>query len=373
MEAKIAIVPGDGIGREVADQAVKVLRAVGSRFGHRLVLPYALIGQDALQETGNSLPPETVKLCQESQGVLFGAIGGVLGSDTYKKVNTAQSMLDLRVALKLTCNLRPIWHIPALERRSPLKLEIFQGANFVFVREMTGGIIPSRPKGLWQGRHGRYAVNTTRFTEAKIVLAMRVAFELAMSRRRRLAIVAQNPPLEVSRLWRQIAMEMTPQYSQVEVSHWLPDAMAMQIIRDPKGLDVISVDELVTAGILSDAASVIMSSLGMPPSAELQVAVQDGTVDLKHCKGLYQPVHGSVPHRKGKDQVNPCATILSAALLLRHSLDLPHEAQAVEDAVEQVLVKGYRTYDVMEEGCTLVGTSRMGDLVAQQLKRPVIK
>ena len=359
MKFKLTVLPGDGVGPEVTDEAVKVLQATGERFGHKFDLNYGLVGGAAIDETGEALPKDTLKMCRRCDAVLLGAVGGPKWDDPLAKVRPEDGLLELRKGLGLFANLRPVRVFSMLSDSTNLKPEVIEGVDFIFVRELTGGLYFGRPKRRWQTSRGRRAVDSMAYSEQEIERIVRVGFELARGRRKKLVSVDKANVLESSRLWRQVTVEVAEQYPDIELEHMLVDACAMRLIQNPKYLDVI-VTENTFGDILTDEASMLAGSMGMLPSASL-AGVPQGGVGIF---GLYEPIHGSAPRRAGLNMANPVAIILSVAMMLRYSFALTREAQAVEAAVEQVLNEGYRTYDIMSEGKTKVGTREMGDLIA---------
>jgi len=359
MKFNIAVLPGDGIGPDVTSEAVKVMQSTGEKFEHQFDLQYGLMGGIAIDETGEALPGETMKMCKSARAVLLGAVGGPKWDDPKAKVRPEDGLLAIRKNLGLFANLRPVKVFPMLVNSTNLKPEVIEGVDFIFVRELTGGLYFGKPKKQWKTARGRQAVDSMAYSEQEIERIVRVGFELARTRKKKLISVDKANVLESSRLWRQVAMEVAEDYPDVELEHMLVDACSMRIIQNPKYLDVI-VTENTFGDILTDEASMLAGSMGMLPSASLAGVPQEGVA----ISGLYEPIHGSAPRRAGLNMANPIAIILSVAMMLRYSLGLVKEARAVETAVEQVLSAGYRTYDIMDEGKTKVGTKEMGDLIA---------
>ncbi len=359
MKFKLAVLPGDGIGPEVTSEAVKVLEATGARFGHKFDLSYGPMGGIAIDQTGEALPKETLKMCRSSQAVLLGAVGGPKWDDPQARTRPEDGLLALRKGLGLFANIRPVKVLPMLTDSSNLKPEVIEGVDFIFIRELTGGLYFGRPKRRWQTSRGRRAVDSMAYSEQEIERILRVGFELARGRLKKLISVDKANVLESSRLWRQVAIEVAEDYPDIELEHMLVDACAMRLIQNPKYLDVV-VSENTFGDILTDEASMLAGSMGMLPSASLAGVPQEGTGIF----GLYEPIHGSAPRRAGLNMANPMATILSVAMMLRYSFGLMKEAQNIEAAVEEVLNEGYRTYDIMAEGKTKTGTREMGDLIA---------
>ena len=359
MRFKLAVLPGDGIGRDVTTEAVKVLETVAGRFGHSFDMSYGLAGGAAIDETGTALPGDVLKMCRRADAVLLGAVGGPRWDDPRAKVHPEDGLLALRKGLGLFANLRPVKSFPVLVDSTNLKPEVIRGVDFIFVRELTGGLYFGRPKRQWRTSRGRRAVDSMVYSEQEIERIVRVGFELARRRKKKLISVDKANVLESSRLWRQVATEVAAEYPDVELEHMLIDACSMRIIQNPRYLDVL-VTENTFGDIVTDEASMLAGSMGMLPSASLAGVPREGV----KIPGMYEPIHGSAPRRAGLDMANPIATILSVAMMLRYSFALPGEAAAVEAAVDAVLDEGYRTYDIMDEGKTRVGTKEMGDLIA---------
>ena len=361
MEFDIAVLPGDGIGPEVITQAVKVLQVVGEKFGHKFHFHAGLVGGSAIDKQGMALSEETLKMCKQCDAVLFGAVGGPKWDNLQAKVHPEDGLLALRKELGLFANLRPVKVFPMLVNSTTLKPEVIEDVDLVIVRELTGGLYFGQPKKRWQTPEGRQAVDTLFYSEGEIERILRVGFELARSRSRKLISVDKANILESSRLWRQIAIELSAEYPDIELQHMLVDACAMRLIQRPADLDVMVMENMF-GDILTDEASMLAGSMGMLPSASL------AGIPKGKAFGMYEPIHGSAPRRAGKNMANPIATILSGAMMLRYSLGLESEAQAVENAVLAVLEEGYRTYDIMEEGKLRTGTSEMGDLITERIK-----
>ncbi len=359
MSFSIAVLPGDGVGAEVTAQAVKVMEAVGRRFGHEFILKSGKVGGAAIDELSTPLPDETYELCRSADAILFGAVGGPKWDGPDVEVRPEQGILAIRKGLDLFANLRPVKVVPAIVNSSPIKPEILRGVDMMVVRELTGGLYFGRPKKRWTTSRGRRGVDTLKYTEKEIERILRVGFELAMGRRKHLTSVDKSNVLESSRLWREIADELSGEYPDVELEHILVDNASMQIVSVPSRFDVI-VAENMLGDILTDEASVLSGSMGMLPSASLAglPGQQAGGVSL------YEPIHGTAPDIAGQDIANPIGSILSMALLLRYSLGLDEEAEAVEGAVEGVLAEGYRTRDIAGDGGDVVGTSVMGGVIA---------
>ncbi len=362
MKFDLAVLPGDGVGPEVTTEGIKVLQTTGSRFGHTFNLKYGLVGGVAIDKTGTALPEDTLKMCKRGDAVLLGAVGGPKWDDPKVKVHPEDGLLALRKGLGLFANLRPVKVYPALVDNTNLKPKVIDGVDFIFVRELTGGLYFARPKRQWQTSRGRRATDSMTYSEQEIERIVRVGFELARTRLQKLTSVDKANVLQSSRLWRQVAVEVAAGYPDVELEHMLVDACAMRLIQNPTYFDVL-VTENMFGDILTDEASMLAGSMGMLPSASLAEVPQEGV----NIFGMYEPIHGSAPRRAGLNMAYPTAIILSVAMMLRHSLSLMEEAKAIEAAVDEVLQQGYRTYDIMAEGKTKVGTKEMGDLIAERV------
>jgi 3-isopropylmalate dehydrogenase len=355
MEAKIAVIPGDGIGVEVTAEAQKVLAALAGARGHSFTFESGLLGGAAIDALGVPLPDETLALCRASDAILFGAVGGPKWDDPRATVRPEQGLLALRKELGLYANLRPVKLNPVLINASAIKPEVLQGTDLVVVRELTGGLYFGE-----RGRRddGNTAYDTMIYSVSEIERVVRVAFRLAAGRRKHVTSVDKANVLESSRLWRETAMRVAQDYPEITFENLLVDSCAMHLIRRPATFDVI-VTENMFGDILTDEASMLSGSMGMLPSASLA----EGRF------GLYEPIHGTAPDIAGKDLANPLAAILSAALLLRYSLGLEEEAAIVEAAVDRALAQGYRTPDIAEPGSETLGTRAMGDLIANLVAR----
>ena len=361
MEFNIAVLAGDGIGPEVIAEAVKVLQAVGENYGHEFHLRQGLIGGIAIDTLGTALNEETVNMCKQSDAILLGALGGPKWDDPKAKIHPEDGLLAIRKKCKLFANLRPVKVLPMLANSTNLKPEVIRGVDLIVIRELTGGLYYGQPKKQWRNSEGRQGVDTMAYSEVEIERIVRVGFELARTRLKKLTSVDKANVLQSSRLWRQIATEISADYPDIELEHMLVDACAMRFIQHPTEFDVL-VTENTFGDILTDEASMLAGSMGMLPSASL------AGIPRGRAFGLYEPIHGSAPRRAGQNLVNPIATISSVAMMLRYSFELDVEAQAIENAVVAVLEEGYRTYDIMAEGKIKVGTKEMGDLIAQRIK-----
>ncbi|MGD0779682.1 MAG: 3-isopropylmalate dehydrogenase [Dehalococcoidales bacterium] len=361
MNFNIVVTPGDGVGPECVNEAIKVLKAVGRKYGHQFNFNNRLVGGAAIDAEGVAVSKATLNLCKKADAVLLGAVGGPKWDDPLAKVRPEDGLLELRKSLALFANLRPVHVYPVLVDSTNLKPEVIKGVDFIFIRELTGGLYFGKPKRRWQTESGRKAVDSMLYSEQEIKRIVRVGFELARRRKKKLISVDKANVLESSRLWRTVTLEVANDYPDIELEHMLVDACSMRIIQNPKYLDTL-VTENTFGDILTDEASMLAGSMGMLPSASIAGVPQPGVKIF----GLYEPIHGSAPRHAGKNEANPIATILSAAMMLRYSLALEKEAQVVEKAVEDALNEGYRTYDIMSEGKTKLGTKEMGDIIASK-------
>jgi 3-isopropylmalate dehydrogenase len=357
MKATIVLLPGDGIGPEVVREGRAVLETVAARFGHSFSFTSHAIGGAAIDSTCNPLPPSTLAACERADAILLGAVGGPAWDDPKAKVRPEQGLLGLRKALGLFANLRPVRVHPALAGASPLRPERVEGVDLLFVRELTGGLYFGWPRFRELAGERRRAVDTLEYSDEEIARVTRLAFQLARGRRRRVTSVDKANVLESSRLWREVVLEIAREFPDVELEHQLVDSCAMRLITAAPSFDVI-VTENMFGDILTDEAAVLTGTLGVLPSASLGAG----------ARGLYEPIHGSAPDIAGKSVANPIGTILSAALLLRHSLQLPDEAAAVERAVDDVITSGARTADMSPpRGTRPLSTSELGDRVREVL------
>ncbi len=349
--------PGDGIGPEIIAQGIKVLEVIGEKFGHKFETTEALIGGAAIDATGGPLPEETVKACKESDAVLLGAVGGPQWDTIDPSIRPEKGLLGIRKALSLFANLRPAALFPQLKDACFLRPDIVaKGIDVMVVRELTGGIYFGEPRGTKEENGERMGYNTMVYYEHEVKRIAKLAFEAARKRNKRLCSVDKANVLDVSRVWREIVIEVSKDYPDVELSHMYVDNAAMQLVRDPSQFDVIVTGNLF-GDILSDEAAVITGSIGMLPSASLG----------ESNPGLYEPIHGSAPDIAGQDKANPLATILSIAMMLRYSFNMTAEADCIEKAVEKTLSDGLRTGDIMDEGGKLVGCKAMGEAVINNL------
>jgi 3-isopropylmalate dehydrogenase len=355
---KIALLGGDGIGQEVTPEARKVLEVVGRATGASFEFETALIGGVAIDATGEPLPASTLRLCEQSDAILFGAVGGPKWDDLPQEQKPERGLLGLRKELDLFANLRPAKCFPMLVDASPLKREVVEGTDIMVIRELTGGLYFGEPRGREEfADGGARAVNTMAYTSREVERVARAAFDVAMKRKKRLASVDKANVLVVSQLWREVVTRVGKDYPQVALEHVLVDNCAMALVHKPTHFDTI-VTENTFGDILSDEAAILAGSMGMLPSASIGGRV-----------GLYEPVHGTAPDIAGQGVANPIAAILSAAMLLRYSLSLGADADRIDAAVIRVLEQGHRTRDVHAAGTKLVGTKEMGDLISAEVER----
>ncbi|PYN07359.1 MAG: 3-isopropylmalate dehydrogenase [Candidatus Rokuibacteriota bacterium] len=359
----IAVLPGDGIGQEVTPEAVRVLRAVGTRTGVTFEFEQALIGGSAIDATDRPLPPETLALCRRADAILFGAVGGPKWDSLPQEQRAERGLLALRKELDLYANLRPAMCFPMLIDASPLKRAVVEGTDLMVIRELTGGLYFGEPRGRESfADGGERAINTMVYTTREIERVARVGFEVARKRRRRLASVDKSNVLVVSQLWREVVTRIGREYPDVTLEHVLVDNCAMALVQKPTHFDTI-VTENTFGDILSDEAAILAGSMGMLPSASLGPAAAGG-----RNVGLYEPVHGTAPDIAGKGIANPLAAILSAGMLLRYSLNMTEAAGWVDAAVQRVLEQGRRTGDIARPGEKVLGTREMGDHVVRELE-----
>ncbi|TXC90132.1 3-isopropylmalate dehydrogenase [Metabacillus litoralis] len=356
MKKRIALLPGDGIGKEVVDVTVEVLKTVAEHFHHQFQFDYGLIGGDAIDQKGNPLPEETIAICKQADAIILGAVGGPKWDQNPMELRPERGLLALRKELDLFANLRPITTFDSLLDSSPLKKEYVNGVDFVIVRELTGGLYFGKPSERITYEGQEAVVDTLLYKRSEIERIIESAFEIASKRRRKhITSVDKANVLESSRVWREVAEEVAKRYPEVTLEHMLVDNAAMQLIRSPKQFDVI-VTENMFGDILSDEASMITGSLGMLASASLS------STGLH----LYEPIHGSAPDIAGKNIANPVATILSAAMMLRQSFGLEEEAKAIEKAVDNVLNSGTRTAD-LAQGNKAASTKQMAEEIKNAL------
>ena len=361
MDFKVGVIAGDGIGPEITREAQKVLDKVGEVYGHKFNYTPILMGGCSIDVHGVPLTDEAVDACKASDSVLMGSIGGNTSTSPWYKLEPSKrpeaGLLGIRKALGLFANLRPAVLYDELRGACPLKEEISaKGFDMLIMRELTGGLYFGERKTIEENGQQK-AIDTLTYTESEIRRIAIKGFEAAMKRRKKVTSVDKANVLDSSRLWRKVVNEVSKEYTEVELEHMLVDNCAMQIVRDPSQFDVILTENMF-GDILSDEASMVTGSIGMLSSASQN--------ETKF--GLYEPSHGSAPDIAGKDIANPIATILSAAMMLRFSFDLEKEADAVENAVKQVLKDGYRTVDIMSEGKSKVGCKQMGDLIAERVR-----
>ena len=358
MTIKIAVLPGDGIGTEIVTEAIKVLDVLREDFGLPIETEEALIGGAAYDATGTPFPEATLKLCQTADAVLLGAVGGPKWEPLDYALRPERGLLGLRAELELFANLRPAILYPQLVAASTLKAEVVSGLDLMIIRELTGGIYFGQPRGRSMNADGeREGFNTLYYKESEIRRIGHIAFQTAQKMNRRLCSIDKANVLECTELWREIMIEVSKEYPEVELSHMYVDNAAMQLVRAPKQFDVM-VTENMFGDILSDCAAMLTGSIGMLPSASLD---QNG-------KGMFEPIHGSAPDIAGQGVANPIATILSVAMMLRYSFNDELNADRIEKAVTAALDAGYRTADIAAQGTLKTGTADMGDAIIAALR-----
>ena len=360
MNYKVAVIPGDGIGPEIVDEAKKVLNAVGAKYGHEFDYTEVLMGGVSIDKTGVPLTDEALETAKASDAVLLGAVGGVVGKDSWYELppnlRPEAGLLAIRKGLGLFANLRPAYLYKELKGACPLKEEVAEkGFDMIIVRELTGGLYFGK-RETKEVDGVLTATDTLTYNENEIRRIAKKAFDIAMKRRKNVISVDKSNVLDSSRLWDKIVNEVAKDYPEVTLTHMLVDNCAMQLVKDPAQFDVV-VTENMFGDILSDEASMVTGSIGMLSSASLR----------EDKFGLYEPSHGAAPDIAGQDKANPIATILSAAMMLRYSFDLVKEADAIEKAVEQVLEEGFRTIDIAKQGEDFVSCSKMGSLIAERV------
>lgn len=355
---KILVLPGDGIGQEITAAAVKVLNAIGKKYGYDFEYEYALVGGVAVDEMGTALPDETLDLCKQSGAILFGAAGGPKWDYLPSPQRVERALAKIRKELDLFVNLRPMKIRKSLAPVLPIKNELIgDGLDFVVIRELTGGLYYGEPRGIFTEPDGsEKGVNTLVYTTAEIERVARAAFELACTRAQKVTSIAKENMLDSSCLWRDVVTRVSQEYPDVELDHVLIDAATYYLVRAPGRFDVIVTGNLF-GDILTDEAAALVGSLGMCPSASYGTSKQ----------GLYEPIHGTAPDIKGRDIANPIGAILSAALLLEHSFEMTAEAGAINNAVDKVIDKGYRTADIALKGEETVGTEEMTELIIEEV------
>ena len=352
----IALLAGDGTGKEVTDEAVKILKAIGEKYSYDFNFQPALIGGCAYDEYKTPLPEETLTIAKASDAVLLGAVGDWKYDTLPPEVRPERALLGIRKELNLFANLRPATVYPELTPLSPLKEEVVSGTDIMIIRELTGDVYFGTPKGIEIKNNEKFGFNNMCYFESEIRRIAHTAFKVAMQRNKKLCSVDKANVLDVSRLWREIVIEVSKEYPEVELSHMYVDNAAMQIIRNPKQFDVMLTGNIF-GDILSDEASMLSGSLGLLPSASLS--------DSKLA--MYEPIHGSAPDLKGQNVVNPIATILSAAMMLKYSFNLDKEHDDIVNAVRKALKDGYRTQDIKQHDTKIVGTTQMGDAIKNNI------
>ncbi|MFH0992530.1 MAG: 3-isopropylmalate dehydrogenase [bacterium] len=355
----IAVLPGDGIGREVVAEAVKILTRLGKLYRHTFILEEGLIGGAALTARGVPLPDETLALCRHADAVLLGAVGDPNYDGNPPELKPEKALLGLRKELGLYANLRPAKPYTVLLSSSTIKEEVLRDVDLLVVRELTGGLYFGEPRGFKKIAEELYGFNTMVYSESEIERIASVAFEAAAVRRKKVCSVDKANVLETSQLWRNVVSRVGLRFPEIELSHMYVDNCSMQLIRNPRQFDVILTENMF-GDILSDEASMLTGSLGLLPSASLGGRI-----------GMYEPVHGSAPDIAQQNKANPIATIASVALMLRYSLGMEQEALVLERAIEDVLSNGFRTADLYSNTGTLVGTSAMGDAIGESLQKSI--
>ncbi len=351
MKINLAVLPGDGIGPEIVAQALKATEAICAKFGHELSFEYGICGADAIDKVGNPYPEATHELCMSSDAVLFGAVGHPrFDNDPSAKVRPEQGLLAMRKKLGLYANVRPITTFESLIDKSPLRRELIEGVDFVCIRELTGGMYFGRPQGRSEDNNTAY--DTCVYTREEIERIVRLSYQYAMQRRKKLTVVDKANVLATSRLWREIAKEIAPEFPEVETEFMFVDNAAMRMIQWPSSFDVM-VTENMFGDILTDEGSVITGSLGLLPSASIGLHTS-----------LFEPIHGSYPQAAGKNIANPVATILSAAMMFEYAFDLQEEGALIRKAVAESMAANVRTEDIQVEGVAPCSTSEVGDFVA---------
>ena len=351
----ILVLPGDGIGPEVCDEAIKVLKHLNDIYKLDIVFEESAVGGSAYEEFGNPLPEDTLKAAKRADAILLGAVGGPKWDNIDYELRPERALLGLRAELDLFANLRPAILSKYLSDSSSLKSDKVQDLNLLIVRELTGGIYFGEPRG--RSKSGDSAFNTMIYSKTEIRRIGRIAFEAAQKRNKNLCSVDKANVLEVSVLWREVISELSEEYPDVELSHMLVDNAAMQLVRDPKQFDVIVTGNLF-GDILSDIAAMLTGSIGMLPSASLN----------SENKGMYEPVHGSAPDISGKELANPIAAILSVAMMLKYSFNMNKASSAIENSIQEVLSEGYRTYDLEGSKKNKLSTSEMGNKIIEKIK-----
>jgi len=350
--SRILILPGDGIGKEIVAQAIKVIDSLNANHNMGMNLVHGLIGGSAYDETGSPLPEETLIAAKDCDSILLGAVGGYQWESLERELRPERGLLGIRAELDLFSNLRPAILYPQLANASTLKNEVVSGLDLMIVRELVGGIYFGQPRGIEIKDGERFGLNSATYSESEIARIGHSAFQIAQKRDKRVCSIDKANVLEVCELWREVMEEVSQDYPDVELSHMYVDNAAMQLVRAPKQFDVIVTSNLF-GDILSDCAAMLTGSIGMLPSASLN----------EKNYGMYEPIHGSAPDIAGKDIANPLATILSVSMMLRYSLNQAPLADKINAAVNVVLDQGYRTKDISSEGDNIVGTEEMGDLI----------
>ena len=357
MKKNIAVLPGDGVGPEVIAEAIKVLNTIANKYNHEFIFKYGLIGAVAMEETGNPLPDRTLKICKKSDAILFGAIGDPKYDNNPKaKIRPEQGLLNLRKSLNLFANIRPVKIYKELIDASPLKKEKVDGVDLIVIRELTGGIYFGKPRKRID--NGNTAIDTSIYTKEEIIRIAKLAFEVALKRKKKITSIDKANVLETSRLWRETVTEVSKKYTSVSLAHMFVDNASMQLVKNPLQFDVILTENMF-GDILSDESSVLVGSIGLLPSA---------SIGKKYS--LYEPIHGAFNKATGQNTANPIAAILSAAMMFRISFRLEKEAIEIENAVRKAIMEGYRTKDISNntDSHKILGTLEMGNKICEKLK-----
>lgn len=350
----IAVLPGDGIGPEIIDEAVKVMKAIGKHFGHKIDFRYGYVGAAAIDRMGNPYPEETHQLCMKSDAVLFGAVGHPrFDNDPSAKVRPEQGLLAMRKQLGLYANIRPVTTFPALIHKSPLRADLVEGADFMCIRELTGGLYFGRPQG--RSEDGNVAYDTCVYSREEVERIVRLSYQFAMKRRKKLTIVDKANVLATSRLWREVSKEIEPEFPEVETEYMFVDNAAMRMIQWPTSFDVM-VTENMFGDILTDEGSVITGSMGLLPSASVGIHTS-----------VFEPIHGSWPEAAGQQKANPLATILSAAMLFEYAFDMKEEGQLIRQAVQASMDAHACTADIQVADKSALTTAEVGDWIVQYI------
>ena len=364
-EFNILLLPGDGIGPEVTESATQVLDSVAAKFGHSFHYESDLVGGSAIDAYGVPLLDSTINTAKKSDAVLFGSVGGPKWDDA--EIRPEAAIIGLRKSLGLFANIRPVRVAPGMEDASPVKNDRVRNTDMIIIRELTGGLYYGKPKRRWANKAGRMAVDSMVYSEREVDRIIRVAFELARGRKKKVTSVDKANVLQVGRMWREIANEIALDYPDVELEHQLADSCAMLLVTKPSDFDVLVTSNMF-GDILSDEAAILTASLGMLPSASLAGLPSIGSLGTRKVRGLYEPIHGTAPDIAGSGKANPIGEIVSAAFMLRYSFGMELEAKAIEQSVEGVLAEGLRTADIASSNESWVTTSEMTAAIVAGVK-----